>query len=484
MDDSQPARNPIALLGRRTAALVCAGALLLAGRAARAEAVNALTLQSGHSIVVGVDNLKRVAIGDPTVAGVVPIGTSQLIINAKKPGKTSIILSFAGGQRVYEVTVSEQRTDAIAQMLRGSISEPDVQVVSFDHAIVVRGSVTDASHFAKLTDVLGRFERLFTAEKYSVVNAVTVTHPLGSLQEDLTKVAGGSSVRVDPDAKGNVIVSGQVNNRAAAEYILERVRGLSGPYLSTEGKVIDRLGVDTTTQIAIKVYVLELDRTGLSQLGVRLQSGTPDPERPNKIVLSDPMFPIIEDAGAALKGKALTIGAFARATRLAPTLDLLVRNGNARILSQPDIVTLPGKEATFLVGGQLPIPFSSGLGVVNIVYKDFGVKLQLTPTLLGNGSIDTKIAPEVSDLDFQDGVQISGFTIPAIKTSRLSTEVITAPGESILLGGMLRRIEQRSIDKIPLLGDIPVLGKLFRSTRYQTSDTDIVFVMTPELITR
>jgi pilus assembly protein CpaC len=94
------------------------------------------------------------------------------------------------------------------------------------------------------------------------------------------------------------------------------------------------------------------------------------------------------------------------------------------------------------------------------------------------------IAPEVSDLDFQDGITLNGFVVPALKTSRLSTDVITTSGESIVMGGLLRRLEQRNIDKIPLLGDLPVLGKLFRSTRYQSQQTDVVFVMTPQILTR
>ncbi len=118
------------------------------------------------------------------------------------------------------------------------------------------------------------------------------------------------------------------------------------------------------------------------------------------------------------------------------------------------------------------------------MYKDFGVKLVVTPTILGEGNVETVIAPEVSDLDFQDGVNINGFTVPALKTSRLSTDVVTKAGESIVMGGLLRRQEQRNIDKIPLLGDLPILGKLFRSTRYLTSQTDVVFVMTPQILTR
>ena len=147
-------------------------------------------------------------------------------------------------------------------------------------------------------------------------------------------------------------------------------------------------------------------------------------------------------------------------------------------------MTLPGQEATFLVGGQIPIPVSQGLGAISIEYKDYGVNLKVTPTLLGNGSVQTKINPEISDLDFSNGVTLNGYVIPALKVSKLSTNVITQSGESIVLGGLLRRMEQKNVTKIPLLGDLPILGKLFRSTAYQQADTDVVFVMTPTILSR
>ena len=183
-------------------------------------------------------------------------------------------------------------------------------------------------------------------------------------------------------------------------------------------------------------------------------------------------------------GKALTSGAFFRTITLAPTLNLLVQEGHARVLSAPDLVTLPGNEATFLVGGQIPIPFSTGLGQVSIVYKEFGVQLHVTPQLLGNGAVQAKIEPDISDLDFQDGVSENGFLIPALKESRLSTNVIAQAGQSIIMGGMVRRVEQRTIQKIPILGDIPILGNLFRSVNYQNQQSDVVFVLTPNIITQ
>ena len=110
------------------------------------------------------------------------------------------------------------------------------------------------------------------------------------------------------------------------------------------------------------------------------------------------------------------------------------------------------------------------------------MQLNVTPTLQANGTIAAQINPDISDLDFQDGVNQNGFCYPALKESRPSTRVVTKPGQSIVMGGMLRHQESRVIQKVPVLGDIPVLGKLFSSTSYQDNQTDVVFVMTPEII--
>jgi pilus assembly protein CpaC len=244
--------------------------------------------------------------------------------------------------------------------------------------------------------------------------------------------------------------------------------------------VIDRLESATVSQVDVKVYVLEVDDTALRNLGIDLQSATFNPD--GTYTLGAAQFPLVE--GLLPIGKALNIGGFFRTITLAPTLNLILTSGHAKLLSSPDLLTLPGHEATFLVGGQIPIPVAQGLGAVSITYKDFGVQLKVTPTLLADGAVETLITPVVSNLDFTDGVTLGGYVVPALKTSQLSTDVITKAGESIVLGGLLQRIEQRNINKIPFLGDLPILGPLFRSTSYQLQQSDVVFVMTPTILTR
>ena len=214
------------LLG--TVAAITLAALGSCPAAAQSETVQLLSVQTGHSVLLQTPGLSRVAVGNGRIAGVVPIGSSQLVINGKAPGHTTVFIWEAGRRATYEVTVTEQQVDQIAQMLRTSIDEPNVQVVSFNNSVVVRGVVVDGAHFQMLSDILGRFEKYAAAQKYTIVNAVTVAHPLGDLQHDLSNVPGATGIRVDPDGKGNVIVSGHVRDAQTVAAILERARGLAG----------------------------------------------------------------------------------------------------------------------------------------------------------------------------------------------------------------------------------------------------------------
>ncbi|MBV8148290.1 MAG: pilus assembly protein N-terminal domain-containing protein, partial [Candidatus Eremiobacteraeota bacterium] len=449
----------------------------------KAAADDTITLQSGHSTIIEVDGMSRVAVGDGRIAGVVPIGTSQLIVNGKEPGKTSLFVWSGSRRLTYRVTVTNQMLDDLAPVVRAAISEPGVQVVSFGRTVVVRGTVPDEAHFVQLNDVVSRFSDMAKQEKYNLVNAVTVTRSLESLQQLFSNKAEFQDLQIEPDGKGNVIVSGTVQNGTEAQQVLEQAKEFAGPYLAADGKLVDRLRRVHATEIDIKVYVLEVDRTGLSDLGLQLQSGTPDPNNPNHIILGPPSFPVLEAPSPAnIPGRALNVGQFYRTTILAPTLNLLLQSGHARILSSPDLVSLPGTKATFLVGGQIPYVYSTGLGAVSVEFKKYGVQLNVTPTLLGNGQVDSVINPDISDLDYANAVILNGFLIPALKESTLETELVTKPGESILMGGLLRRQEEKTIQKVPLLGDIPILGQLFRSTNYQRNDSDVVFVMTPEVL--
>jgi pilus assembly protein CpaC len=430
----QPGWRPLAFA--LAAVLACSGA-------ARAGQPSNISLQSGNSLVVRVPDLRRIAVGDGKIAGVVSVGNSEVLISGRAPGQTTVILwSGSSGQYVYSVNVTDPVLDRLSAMLRAAITDPKVSVVTTNTAILVRGTVDDGARFEALSETLSRFEKLETSQKYTIVNAVTIAHPWGGLQATLDAMAPGGNVRIEADSSGNAIVSGEVTDRVQAEAILGLVRGLAGTYLGANGKVIDRLDMRSVSQVQVKIRILEVDSTGLKQLGIRLQSATPSS---SGLQLGGPSFPIFEAARGV--GQGFSIGAFYRTIVLAPTIDLLIQDGTAKSLAEPTLMTMPGKEATFLVGGEIPVPISAGLGAVSIDYKEFGVKLKMTPTILASGAVDTIVAPEV-------------------------------------MGGLVQHIESRVIQKIPLLGDLPIIGKLFRSTLYQSSNSDVVFVMTPEIVTK
>jgi len=468
------------------ALLFAVGLSCLYPSVARADS-DVIVLETGQSTVVDTPGLTRVATGDSTVAGVVPLGTGQIVINGKSAGRTTVyVWSAYGGVQKYEVYVSGQIPNDLAKMIRTALGIPSVQVVSFRNAVIVRGTVKDQSVSDYIDTVLKRFTDLAHSQGQMLVNAVYVPHPLGAIEEELAHIPGASNIHLDYDSSqggaGNIVVSGEVRDRQEAELVLAKARGLAGRFLGSNAKVIDRLAVDLTSQVDIKVYVLEVDNTGLSELGVNFQGGFPNPANPTQYLPVPPSFPIVESTGPASPGKAFTIGAFFRSVFLMPTLDLVLQSGHGRELASPDLVTLPGQEAKFLVGGQIPYTYSAGYGTVSVQWQQYGVQLDVTPSILGDGKIESKIAPTVSDLDYADAVQLNGTTVPALTISQLSTDVITSEGEAVVMGGLLKHLQEKQIYKVPGLSAIPILGQLFQSVHYTNNESDVVFVMLPTVI--
>jgi pilus assembly protein CpaC len=163
-------------------------------------------------------------------------------------------------------------------------------------------------------------------------------------------------------------------------------------------------------------------------------------------------------------------------------IDALREDGLVKILAEPTLIALTGQEAYFLAGGQFPVPVPQGLGTVAIDYKSFGVGLKFIPTVLAGNHINIKVAPEVSELDFSTAVQFQGFVVPGLTTRKAETTIELADGQSFAIAGLLRETVRDVLDKYPLLGDIPVLGALFRSRSFQKSETELVIIATPHLV--
>jgi pilus assembly protein CpaC len=157
-------------------------------------------------------------------------------------------------------------------------------------------------------------------------------------------------------------------------------------------------------------------------------------------------------------------------------------NGMARVLAEPTLVAMSGQSASFLSGGELPVPVPQGLGTTSIEYKPFGIGLTLTPTVLSNERIVLKVAPEASDLDYTNSLSINGVAVPAITTRRADTTVELGDGESFIIGGLVSRTTTSNADKVPLLGDLPILGSFFKQNKYQMNEKELVIMVTPHLV--
>jgi pilus assembly protein CpaC len=163
-------------------------------------------------------------------------------------------------------------------------------------------------------------------------------------------------------------------------------------------------------------------------------------------------------------------------------IDALREDGLVKILAEPTLIALTGQEAYFLAGGEYPIPIPQGLGAVAVEYKPYGVGLKFTPTVLAGNHISVKVAPEVSELDFANATVASGFVVPGLTMRKAETTVELADGQSFAIAGLLRETVRDVLDKYPLLGDLPVLGALFRSRNFQKSETELVIIATPHLV--
>ena len=162
-------------------------------------------------------------------------------------------------------------------------------------------------------------------------------------------------------------------------------------------------------------------------------------------------------------------------------LSLLESTGMAKLLAEPTLVALSGQEARFLAGGEFPIPMSTGLGATAVQWKKFGIMLSFTPTVVGDGLLNLKLATEVSDVDASRSVTVGGFSIPGVTSRQSETTVRLSDGQSFAIAGLMSSRMRQQIDKIPLLGDLPILGALFRSIEYSRDESELLVVVTAHL---
>jgi pilus assembly protein CpaC len=247
---------------------------------------------------------------------------------------------------------------------------------------------------------------------------------------------------------------------------------------------VSRLRVATPLQVTLKVKIAEVSRDLLKTIGVNLLSR--DNTGGFQFGIGQGSPGTISDGSKAFNiaaaGTTLGFAGHILGLDLLSTLNLAATDGYATILAEPNLTALSGETASFLAGGEFPIPVSQSLGAVTIEYKQYGVGLAFTPIVLQDGRISIRVRPEVSELSDAGSVTLNNFQVPALTTRRAETTVELGSGQSFMIAGLLRNTNSNAISKAPVLGDLPILGALFRSTKFRRQETELVIIVTPYLV--
>jgi pilus assembly protein CpaC len=330
---------------------------------------------------------------------------------------------------------------------------------------------------------------------------VRVAQNLGNVNEILHAAMPDSSITVTTVGQ-LAVMNGTVASPQDAAQAQSLVTSLLNPG-KKETDVLDilpvnRLKVATPLQVMLKVRVAEINRSMLKKIGVNLLNRDVDTGAIFGIGRGNPgtIKPIVnanDPSGLPIGGTSVTfnnivggttLGIFGHifGTDLLGTLDLMQNDGFITTLAEPNLTALSGETASFLAGGEFPIPVSQGNNAVTIEYKQYGVGLAFTPIVLADGRISLRVRPEVSETSDANSVKLGGFVVPSLITRRAETTVELGSGQSFMIAGLLQNRNNNSDEKAPFLGDLPILGTLFRSTSYQRNESELVIVVTPYLV--
>jgi pilus assembly protein CpaC len=318
-----------------------------------------------------------------------------------------------------------------------------------------------------------------------------------TLWDEDNNIVGTYEIIVNPDTAGlkkslyEIFPKENISVRSSGEHItlagtvssaekLSKILVLAQAYAPE--KVINLLQVGGIQQVMLEVRIAEMSKSagnrlgvnfawaGANAFGVNILNGLINPDG----WPADTATEIASSVNAAL--------GFSYGDPVIIAIDALQEDGLLKILARPTLIAQSGQNASFLAGGEFPYPVAQDTGEFSIEWKPFGIGLNFTPTVLGDDTISLVVSPEVSDLDFTRTVSFAGYVVPAIDTRRMSTVVELKDNQSFAIAGLLKNYVRESVKKFPLLGDIPILGAIFRSTRYQKDETELVVIVTPHLV--
>ena len=317
------------------------------------------------------------------------------------------------------------------------------------------------------------------ADDNVLLNApIRVEHDVSRLRESLHALIPGENVAVE-SVDGSLVLKGNVSTALRAEKANALATSIAN---EAKGKVVNQLSVATPNQVNLRVKIAEVSRTVLKAFGVNWSKSIGD----TQFNTSNPVT-----GGQIASRNTITFGFGAPGSRIEAQVDALAQEGLLTILAEPNLTATNGQPASFLAGGEFPVPVAgsaaNGIATITVAFKEFGIRLDFTPTIMDAQHVSLRVRPEVSELTNTGAVSVpitanNTVTIPALTVRRAETTLELGSGESFALGGLLSHSLEQDISKVPGLGDIPILGQLFRSSRFQKGETELVIIVTPYLV--
>jgi pilus assembly protein CpaC len=312
---------------------------------------------------------------------------------------------------------------------------------------------------------------------------ILVEHDVSRLRSSLRQLAPGEQVSAD-SVDGNLVLTGVVSDAGQADKVSKLAASIAGEVKGSQ--VINRMTIATPNQVSLRVKIAEVEVSKLNEIGVNWQKALNNPASSVSFLTTNPVTTMAETTNTLIVGK--SIGQAASAM-----LSALEQEGFVTSLAEPNLVALSGQTAAFLAGGEFPVPISGassstgGFPTISVEFKSFGVSLAFTPTVIDSHHLNLRVRPEVSELTTVGEVSVpltstATVTIPALTVRRAETSVELGSGESFAMAGLLMHTSQQLVSKVPWIGDIPILGALFRSDRFQRGETDLVIIVTPYLV--
>jgi len=405
-------------------------------------------------------------------------------------GTLSVAQPAAAETRTYRPTAHVALSVGEGQMINLPRNVANVWTSNASVADVYVDSPRRINLFGK---EFGEATVIATAADGSVVYGaqVRVSQNLPSISEVLRAAMPDADIRITTVGQ-TAILNGTVASPDDAAFAMRLATSELNPGvdLSKEGAlckicVISRLKTATPLQVTLKVRIAEVNRSMLKNIGVNLFASDPTSgfrfgigQGTSNATANNSLFRVNPIAGGTTLGAAGKLFGL----DLAGALDLAQKDGFVTILAEPNLTALSGETASFLAGGEFPIPVSQSLGSSTIEYKQYGVGLAFTPIVLTDGRISMRVRPEVSELSNEGAVKFGDFVVPALVTRRAETTVELGSGQSFMIAGLLKNTNSNDISKAPFLGDVPILGALFRSTSFRRSETELVIIVTPYLV--